>query len=102
MILLLTNYQLGLSFMLFFIRIILELISSLKELSRLRIFHFLAHIGAFFSLMNIYYLIQRRKLNKKIRTISDIELFEKEIIYDKSIVYKYYLLKKLFFKDIFN
>ena len=100
MILLLTNYNLGLSFMLFGCRFILEIISSLNELCRLRIFHFLAHYGALLSLCNIFYLIKRRIFNNKIRKVSDITLLVKNIIYSKSIVNKYYILRKKTFKDI--
>jgi len=102
MILLLTNYNLGLSSMLFGCRVILEIISSFNELLRFRIFHFIAHYIALLSLLNIYYLIQRRMFNNKIRTVSDIPLLVENIIYNKSIVNKYYLLRKKTFIDIID
>ena len=62
MILLLTNYNLALSLFLIPFRIILEILSSILELFKLRIFHFFAHYIAILSLLNILYLFKRRRL----------------------------------------
>ena len=93
MILLLTNYNILRSLILFPLRIVLEIISSVNDLFKLRIFHFFAHYAALISLFNIFYLYKRRKLNKKIRKVSDISLFNENILFTKSIVIKYFLKK---------
>ena len=100
MILLLTNYNLALSLLLIPFRIILEVISSIVELFKLRIFHFIAHYGAILALLNIFYLIRRRKLINNIRIVSDAKLFNNKIIFNRSIVLKYFLLRNIFYKDI--
>jgi len=100
MILLLTNYKLSLSLLLFPFRIILEIISSISELFKLRIFHFFAHYQSMLCLLNINYLIKRRRFINSIRVVSDKDLFNKGVIYKQSIVFKYFLLRKIYFKDI--
>ena len=100
LILLLTNYSLSLSILLFPIRIILEIISSFTELFKFKIFHFIAHYRALLSLFNIVYLIKRRLLINSLRIVSDKSLFNDKIIYKQSIVFKYFLLRKIYFKDL--
>ena len=100
MILLLTNYNLALSLFLIPFRIILEILSSILELFKLRIFHFFAHYIAILSLLNILYLFKRRRLINDIRVINDSKLFKNKIIYNHSIVLKYFLFKNFFYKDI--
>ena len=100
MILLLTNYNLALSLFLIPFRIILEILSSILELFKLRIFHFFAHYIAILSLLNILYLFKRRRLINDIRVINDSKLFKNKIIYNHSIVLKYFLFKNIFYKDI--
>jgi len=100
MILLLTNYNIALSLLLIPFRIVLEVISSIVELLKLRIFHFIAHYGAILSLLNIFYLIKRRKLINNIRVVSDVKLFNNKIIFNRSIVLQYFLLRNYFYKDI--
>ena len=87
MILLLTNYSLLRSLILFPIRVFLEIISSINDLFKLRFFHFLAHYGALISLLNIPYLYKRRVLNSKLRKVSDASI---TVIFKKSIVFKYF------------
>ncbi len=100
MILLLTNYNLILSLFLLPFRIFLEILSSVMELFKLRIFHFFAHYIAILSLLNILYLFKRRRLINDIRVINDFKLFKNKIIYNQSIVLKYFLLRNIFYKDI--
>lgn len=90
-ILLLTNYNILRSLILFPIRIFLEIISSINDLFKLRIFHFFAHYAAIISLFNIYYIYKRRTFNKKIRKVSDTSLFSENIFFTESIVIKYFL-----------
>ena len=88
MILLLTNYNLLTAIILFPLRIVLEIISSVNDLLKLKIFHFLAHYRALIALLNIPYLYKRRELNSKIRKVSDASI---SAIFKKSIVCKYYV-----------
>jgi hypothetical protein len=88
MILLLTNYKLFKSLCLFLPRLILEIVSSINDLFKLKIFHFLAHYIAILSLLNIPFLYKRRSLNYKIRKVND-ELIN--TIFKKSIVFKYFI-----------
>ena len=88
MILLLTNYKLLKSACLLPVRLLLEVISSLNDLFKLRVFHFLAHYVAIFSLLNVFYLYKRRASNCKIRKVDDASI---HTIYKKSIVLKYFL-----------
>ena len=87
MILLLTNYNLLTAITLFPIRVVLEIISSVNDLLKLKIFHFLAHYRALIALLNIPYLYKRRALNSKIRKVSDASI---SAIFKKSIVCKYF------------
>ena len=100
MILLLTNYNILTSLMLFPLRLVLEVISSINDLLKLKIFHFVAHYMALIALLNILYLYRRRKLNKKIRVVSDSLLFEFNVIFRNSIVRKYYLNRIKTFKQL--
>ena len=87
MILLLTNYNLLTAITLFPLRVVLEIISSVNDLLKLKIFHFLAHYRALIALLNIPYLYKRRALNNKIRKVSDASI---STIFKKSIVLKYF------------
>tara|TARA_B100000953_G_scaffold216192_1_gene178672 strand:- start:90 stop:542 length:453 start_codon:yes stop_codon:yes gene_type:complete len=102
LILLLSNYEFLNVIKIFPLRLILEIISSIKDLLSLRIFHFIYHYISILSLFNIWYIFKRRKLVKKIRSIDDKNLFNKNIIYSKSIVWDYFVKKKYFFRDIIN
>ena len=95
LILLLTNYNLSLSLYLFPLRFILEIISSLNELLKLRINHFLAHYIALLSILfNIFYLYKRRNQISQFRKMNDKSIFDKDVILKESIVKKYFLLRK--------
>ena len=59
MILLLSNYQFINVIKIFPLRIILEIISSIKDLFSLKIMHFFSHYLAIISLFNIFYLFSR-------------------------------------------
>jgi len=100
MILLLTNYNIWLSLLLFPMRVIFEIISSLAELFKLRIFHFFAHYIAILSLFNIFYLVKRKILINQLRLVSDTKIFSNKIIYNQSIVIKYFILRRFFYKDL--
>ena len=95
LILLLTNYRLGLSLFLFPFRLILEVLSSINDLLKLKFFHFVAHYISLLSILfNIGHLFKRRKLNKKIRRKDDEFILSQKIIYKESIVKKYFILKR--------
>jgi hypothetical protein len=101
MILLLTNFQLKRSVLFFLLRVILEIISSLFELVKLKPLKFIYHYKAlFFLIFNFNYIISRRKFIKKIRKKTDQELFNQKIIYNNSIVKKYFIQNKKYFSDI--
>jgi len=100
-ILLLTNFELGRSVLTFLIRFILEVISSLVELIKLKPYNFILHYKTLiFLLFNFNYIIKRRKFNKKIRVVKDYELFKEKIILNNSIVKKYFLFRMKKFNEI--
>tara|TARA_Y100001970_G_scaffold291287_1_gene427862 strand:- start:1089 stop:2123 length:1035 start_codon:yes stop_codon:yes gene_type:complete len=101
LLLLLTNYSLGLSLYLFIIRFFYELLSSFYDLLRLKPIHFLMHYKALLSvLFNIKLIINRREKNKLIRKISDLELLNQNNIKNKSIVILYFLFGKKTFQEL--
>ena len=101
LLLLLTNYSLGLSLYLFSIRFFYELLSSFYDLLRLKPIHFLMHYKALLSvLFNIKLIINRREKNKLIRKISDLELFNQNNIKNQSIVILYFLFGKKTFQEL--
>ena len=102
LILLLSNYEFLNVIKILPLRLLLEIISSIKDLFSLKILHFIYHYISILSLFNIAYIFKRRKLVKKIRVIDDKSLFNKKIIYSRSIVWDYFIKNKFFFKDIFN
>jgi len=102
LILLLSNYQFMNVIKIFPLRIILEIISSIKDLFSLRVLHFFSHYLAILSLFNIPYLFRRRRLVHRIRINNDTYLFNKKIIYSNSIVWSYFIKRKYFFNDIFS
>ena len=102
MILLLSNYQFINVIKIFPLRIILEIISSIKDLFSLKIMHFFSHYLAIISLFNIFYLFRRRRIVRKIRVNDDSDLFDKKIIYSNSIVWSYFIKRKYFFNDILS
>jgi len=102
-ILLLSNYSIGLSLYLVPLRLLLEVISSLNDLLKFRIGHFIAHyfsiISVLFNITNIY---KRRKKINKIRIKDDKFLFDKNIIFNQSAVRKYFLFRKKTYNKFFN
>ena len=102
MILLLSNYQFINVIKIFPLRIILEIISSIKDVFSLKILHFFSHYLAILSLFNLFYLFRRRRIVRKIRVNDDSDLFNKKIIYSKSIVWSYFIKRKYFFNDILS
>ena len=101
LILLLTNYSISLSLYLLPIKLILEIISSLKELLTFRIMNFINHyLAILWIVFNFNVIISRRRKNKKIRNQSDKEIFNKEIILSKSIVRLYFLLGRKKYSDL--
>ena len=101
LILLLTNFQLYRTIKYFIPRFFLELISSFYELLNLRPKHFLIHYKTFIYLvLNIRYLLNRRKFTQKIRKIGDSKLINSNVILRKSIVKDYFLLNKKYFDRV--
>ena len=101
MILLLTNYSITFSLYILPIKLILEVISSLKELFTLRIINFINHyLALLWIVFNLNYLIGRRKKNKSIRNITDKEIFNKGVVLPKSIVKMYFLYGKKKYTDL--
>ena len=95
MILLLTNYPIIRSVKLFFPRLILELIACIKELINLNFSHSFAIVKSWvWILFNFNILIHRRRFfkNKDIKQIN--------MIFNKSIVVKYFINKQKFFSNI--
>ena len=98
MILLLTNFQLYRSIKYFCIRLILEILSSIYELFKLKPMHFLIHYRSFIYLVfNFTYLFKRRKFIRKIRKVNDSKIINSDILFKKSIVKDYFLLNKKYF-----
>tara|TARA_Y100001970_G_scaffold293655_1_gene441992 strand:+ start:10504 stop:11541 length:1038 start_codon:yes stop_codon:yes gene_type:complete len=101
LILLLSNYSFVYSFFFFLLRIPLEIISSIKELITFRFKHFIYHyIAILWILFNLQIIFQRRALINKNRSIKDIELFNRGVIFKKSIVMNYFLLRKKTYLDL--
>jgi len=99
--LLLTNYSIGLSLYLFPLRLLLEFLSSLKDLFTFKLLHFISHYIALISLfLNLKSLFLRRKLIKNIRIKTDRDLFDKKIIFNRSIVNLYFLFNRKKYSDI--
>ena len=103
LILLLTNYNLGLSLYLFPIRLCLEFISSIYHFFKLEFKHAFAHYLALLYLCcNIKHLYKRRLLISKLRVKSDQEILEQNIILNESLVKKYFIFRKTKFSEIFK
>lgn len=101
LILLLTNYSLGLSLYLLPIRLLFEIISSFNDFIKFKFKHFFAHYMAIiFIVFNVKFLLQRRKKINKIRIITDKEILDQKIIFNESIVKKYFIFRKVKFNDI--
>ena len=99
--LLLTNYSIGLSLYLFPLRLLLEFLSSLKDLFTFKFLHFISHYIALISLfLNLKSLFLRRKLIKNIRIKTDRDLFDKKIIFNRSIVNLYFLFNRKKYSDL--
>ena len=101
LILLLSNYSLGLSLYLFVLRFFLEIISSLKDLFTFRLNHFIAHYKSiFWIIINFNLISKKRKIINTIRKKSDLELLENKIILNQSIVKLYFINKKKTYTDL--
>ena len=101
MILLLTNFNFFRSIYTFLFRVILEIISSIYDLLKLRPLHFLMHYKALiYLLFNINYIIKRRSFNSKIRTKNDTDILSQSFILNESIVKKYFLLNNKTYNKI--
>jgi len=98
-VLILTNYSLGLSLYLLPLRLFLELISSFRELIKLRVGHFFAHYAALLSIiLRIPYLMKRRNIIKGFRKINDKSILEQKVVFNESIVINYFFK----FKNLFS
>ena len=74
--------------------IIMEFISCTKDIISLKLNHASAQLlSLLWIISHPHIIIKRRKLIKKIRKISDEELLN-NIIFDKSIVYQYFIKQK--------
>ena len=102
LILLLTNYQFLTVIKVLPLRIILEIISSFRELLNFRFLHFIAHYLSLASILNFFYLLKRRRYINNIRVVGDEYLFKNDLIFSKSIIFEYFLKRKIFFKDLFD
>ncbi len=102
LILLLSNYEFLNVVKIFPLRLLLEVISSIKDLLSLKPLHFISHYLSILSLLNLPYILKKRVVVKKIRVLSDSSLFNKKIIYSNSIVWDYFIRGKYFFNNLFN
>jgi len=102
LILLLSNYEFLNVVKIFPLRLLLEVISSIKDLLSLKPLHFISHYLSILSLLNLPYILKKRLVVKKIRVLSDSSLFNKKIIYSNSIVWDYFIRGKYFFNNLFN
>ena len=101
MILLLTNFSFARSIYTFLLRFILEIVSSIYDLLKLRPLHFIMHYKALiYLLLNINYLLDRRKFNSTIRTKNDSDILNTGNILKESIVKKYFLLNNKTYNKI--
>ena len=99
LILLLSNYSLLVSTLLFLPRILLEIISIIKDLISLKPTHSFAQILAIlYAVLRVDILIKRKLHINKIRKISDSNLLKN--IYKRSIVIDYFILRKKIFSKI--
>mgnify|MGYP001210956463 CR=1 FL=1 len=99
MIILLSNYSIVFSLILIIPRILLELVSIVKDFLFMRFNHSLAQIAAIIiSIIRIDIIIKRRLHIANFRTINDRELLKK--IYKGSIIFDYFLLRKKRFSKI--
>ena len=96
MILLLSNYHISNSIKFFIPRLIMELISTIKDIITLRFAHALAQISALcWILLHPNIILSKRNNIKQIRKVSDSDMLN-NTIFGKSIVYQYFInnLKK--------
>ena len=94
LLLLLSNYNLVNTIRFLIPRIIMEFISCAKDIISLKLNHASAQLlSLLWIISHPHIIIKRRKLIKKIRKISDEELLN-NIIFDKSIVYQYFIKQK--------
>jgi len=99
-ILLLSNYSIALSLYLFPLRLLLEIISSLNDLLKLKIGHFIAHYFSIISIiLNIPTIYKRRKIINKFRIKDDKFIFNQKIILNESIVKKYFLFRNKIYNN---
>jgi len=100
LILILTNYSFKISLKIIIVRFFLEILSSFYDLIRFRVFHFIAHYKALcYLVFNINYLLNRIKLNKKIRIKNNQLIIDEGVIFKNSIVYLYFVKRlKVFSK----
>ena len=95
LILLLTNYPLSKSIYLFFPRIMMEAISFIKEIIIFKWLHAFSIIRSWFWIIfNLKYLYERRK------SLISYHTFNNNLIYQQSIVKKYFIERKKYFKEI--
>ena len=80
----------------------MELISCLKDLLTFRPLHALAQIfSLIWIIIHPHIIFKRRKLTKKIRKVSDEKMIN-SIIFNKSIVYEYFIKNKKEYQNLFT
>ena len=100
MLLLLSNYNLYNTVKIFIVRILLQKISILKDLATLNIKHGFAQIRALiWILLHPNVIFKRRMKIKNIRKISDSKLLN-TVIYNKSIIYQYFIRRITKYSDL--
>ena len=91
LLLLLSNYNFINTLKFIIIRIIMEFISCIKDLVSLRFNHAFAQINSLlWIILHPHIIIKRRTIIKSIRKVTDKKLLN-NIIFDKSIVYQYFI-----------
>ncbi len=94
LLLLLSNYNIFNTLKFLIPRLIMELISCMKDLITLKPSHAFAQIKSLLWIfLHPHIILKRRKYIKKIRKISDNQILN-SIIFNKSIVYEYFIKNK--------
>ena len=100
LILSLTNYSLFRTILYLPLKIILEFVSFVRELLYLRVLHAGAHVCAWIWILVNPIYITKKKINVyKSRTVKDSKLIGK-VIYSKSIVWMYFIRKKMKYSSL--
>jgi len=100
LLLLLSNYDILNTVKFIIPRLIMESISCLKDLFTFRPLHALAQIfSLIWIILHPHIIFKRRQLVKKIRKVSDEKMIN-SIIFNKSIVYQYFIKNKKEYQNL--